>query len=108
MENPRSTSLQKEVVRSARTMTTTTTGMQQIDEGNQEEEEILGMKTRNWRKICLSFAIELSGQDGDNIWATDPQEENNNSKIKHHPILSKLANFIVAVKKKCNTAKVMS
>jgi hypothetical protein len=43
----------------------TTTGMLKINEENEEEEEILGMKTRNWRKINLSFAIELSGQDGD-------------------------------------------
>jgi ribosomal protein L12E/L44/L45/RPP1/RPP2 len=63
--------LQKEAERSARTSastststTTTTTGMKKIDDEEEEEkeEEELGMKTRNWRKINLSFAIEL-GED---------------------------------------------
>jgi hypothetical protein len=50
----RSNSIQKEAPKSAgstSTSTTTTTGMQKIDEGNEEEEEILGLKTRNWRKL---------------------------------------------------------
>jgi hypothetical protein len=69
MADPKSTSLnKKEVVRSAHTSTTTTTtGMQKIDEGNEEENKIQGMKTRNWRKIILSFAIELNGQEGEDI-----------------------------------------
>jgi hypothetical protein len=111
--NPKSTSLQKEAARSVgktpTTTTTTTAGMQKIDEGNEEEEEILGMKTRNWKKINLSFAVELNGQDGEDIRETEHiHEGNNDSKMKHHPIMSKLANFIVAVDKKCNTVKVMS
>jgi hypothetical protein len=48
---PGSSSLQIEAAKTAGK----TTGMQQIDEGNEEEEEILGMKTRNWKKINLSF-----------------------------------------------------
>jgi D-ribose pyranose/furanose isomerase RbsD len=104
----------KEASRSASSTSTTTTtaGMQKIDEGNEEEEEILGMKTRNWRKINLSFAIELNGQEGEDIrtdyMINDKWNEGNNEKMKHHPIMSKLANFIVAVEKKCNTVKVMS
>jgi hypothetical protein len=82
--------------------------MQKIDEEDEEEEEILGMKTRNRRKINLSFAIELKGQDGDDIRTPDQKEGNNDTKMKHHPIMSKIANFIVAVKKKCNTVKIMS
>jgi hypothetical protein len=86
-----------------------TTGMQKIDEGNEEEEEILGMKTRNWKKINLSFAVELNRQEGEDIRETEHfNEGNNNNKLKHHPIMSKIANFIVAVEKKCNTVKVMS
>jgi hypothetical protein len=57
--------------RTSTTTTATTTGMQKIDEGNEEEEEILGMKTWNWRKINLSFAIELNGQEGEDIRGTD-------------------------------------
>jgi hypothetical protein len=76
-----------------------TTGMHDIEEENEEEEEeIQGMKTRNCRKINLSSAIELSGQDGDHIRAPDRKEGTNN-KMKHHPIMSKIANFIVAVEK---------
>lgn len=107
---PGSSSLQTEA---AKTAGKTTTGMQQIDEGNEEEEEILGMKTRNWKKINLSFAVRLNGQEGEDIRRTDyfqstgPQE-GNNTKMKHHPIMSKIANFMVAVEKKCNTVKVMS
>jgi hypothetical protein len=109
VEKSGSTSLQKEASRSARTSTTTTTtGMQKIDEGNEEEEEILGMKTRNWKKINLSFAIELNGQEGEDIQRTNYSNEGNNAKMKHHPIMSKLANFIVAVEKKCTTVKIMS
>jgi len=109
-KNSGSTSLQKEAARSVgKTTTTTTTGMQKIDEGNEEEDEILGMKTRNWKKINLSFAVELNGQDGEDIREIEQiHEGNNDSKMKHHPIMSKLANFIVAVEKKCNTVKVMS
>jgi hypothetical protein len=81
--------------------------MQKIDGENEEEEEIIGMKIRNWRKIKLSLAIELSGQEGDNIRATDTKEGDNN-KMKDHPIMSKIANYIVAVENKCNTVKVMS
>jgi hypothetical protein len=87
-----------EGARSARTSTTTTTtttiDMQKIDEGNEEEEEILGMKTRNRRKINLSFAIELNGQEGEDIRGTAYYNEgDNNNKMKHHPIMSKLAQF---------------
>jgi hypothetical protein len=113
MEKSGSNSLQKEAPKSASSTSTstktTTTGMQKIDEGNEEEDEILGLKSRNWRKINLSFAIDLNGQEGEDIKETDYYNEgNNNNKMKHHPIMSKLANFIVAVEKKCNTVKVMS
>jgi hypothetical protein len=78
----------------------TTTGMQKIDEGNEEEEEILGMKTRNWRKINLSFAIELNGQEGEDIRGTEYSNEGNNkNKMKHHPIMSKLANSLWQLKR---------
>jgi hypothetical protein len=67
------------------------------------------LKNRNWRKINLSFAKELNGQEGEDIRGTDYYNEgDNNNKMKHHPIMSKLANFIVAVEKKCNTVKIMS
>jgi hypothetical protein len=90
VEKSGSTSLQKEASRSARTSTTTTTttGMQKIDEGNEEEEEILGMKTRNWKKFNLSFAIEVNGQEGEDIRRTNYSYEGNNAKMKHHPIMS--------------------
>jgi hypothetical protein len=110
-KNSRSSSLQNEAAKTAcntTTTTTTTAGMQKINEEDEEEEEILGMKNRNWRKINLSFTIELSGQDGDDIGAPDQKEGNNNNKMKHHPIMSKIANFLVAVEKKCNTVKEMS
>jgi hypothetical protein len=142
-ENPGSTSLQKEVARSAGTSGTTTatattgiaegmerwqlrknsstststsattaTGMKKIDEEDeeeQEEEEESGVKTRNWRKINLSFTIELEGQDGKDIKDTDQRYEgNNDNKMKHHPIMSKIAKFMIAVEKKCNTVKIMS
>jgi hypothetical protein len=74
----------EQVARSASrtsTSTTTTTGMQKIDEGNEEEEEILGLKTRSWRKINVSFAINLKGQEGEDIRGTDYYNEGNN-KIK--------------------------
>jgi hypothetical protein len=101
-------SLQNEAAKTARNLTMTTTGMKKIDEGNEEEQEILGMKTRNWKKINLSFAVELKGQDGEDIQGTDYFKEENNTKMKHHPIMSKLANLIVAIEKNCNTVKVMS
>jgi hypothetical protein len=55
MEKSGSNSLQKEAPKStgrtststSKSTTTTTTGMQKIDEGNEEEEDILGWKTRN-------------------------------------------------------------
>jgi hypothetical protein len=91
----------------------TTTGMKNIeeeDEEEEEEEEILGMKNRNWRKINLLFTVALDEQEGEDIRAPDQLQEGNNidNNMKHHPIMSKIANFIVAVKKKCNTVKVMS
>jgi hypothetical protein len=73
LEKNAASSLQKESAESARTSTststsTTATGMKKIEEEDEEEEEEeLGMKTRNWRKINLSFTIELGelGEDGD-------------------------------------------
>jgi hypothetical protein len=106
-----STSLQKEAARTSNTATATgmekTTGMKKIEEKEEEEEEILGMKTRNWRKINLSFAVELDGKDREVIRGPD-QKEGSNNKMKHHPIISKIENFIVEVEKKCNTVKIMS
>jgi hypothetical protein len=111
-KNSGSTSLQKEAARSARTSTmATATGMKKIEEEDEEEQEEdeLGLKTRNWRKINLSFTIELEGQDGEDIKATDQLDEgNNDSKMKHHPIMLKIAKFMLAVEKKCNTVKIMS
>jgi hypothetical protein len=84
-KNYGNTSLQKEAERSAHTSTsgtsttatTTATGMKKIEEEDEEEEVELGMKTRNWRKINLSFAIELGelGDDGDDIRASDKKVE---------------------------------
>jgi hypothetical protein len=83
--------------------------MKNIEEEDEEqEEEESGLKTRNWRKINLSFAIELGGEDGDEFRAQDQKEGNNDNKMKHHPIMSKIAKFMLAVKKKCNTVKIMS
>jgi hypothetical protein len=83
--------------------------MKKIDEEDEEEEEeILGTKTRNWRKINLLFTVVLDGQDGEDIRAPDQKERNNNNKMKHHPIMPKIAKFMLAVKKKCNTVKIMS
>jgi hypothetical protein len=75
-KNSGSTSLQKEAARSARTSTSTSgtaTGMKKIEEEDEEEEEEeeLGMKTRNWRKINLSFTVVLDGQDGEDIREPD-------------------------------------
>jgi hypothetical protein len=69
------------------------------------------MKTRNWRKINLSFTAVLERQDGEDIKAPDQLNEGNNNnddKMKHHPIMSKIAKFMIAVEKKCNTVKIMS
>jgi hypothetical protein len=84
-------------------------GMQKIDEEGEEEEEedIVGTKTRNWRQINLSFAVELKGQDGEDIRMTDyfqctDPREGNNMPMKHHPIMSKIANFIAAGQMKRN------
>jgi hypothetical protein len=67
----------------------------------------LGLKTRNWRKINLSFTLELEGQDSEDIKDTD-QQFNGDNNMKHHPILSKIAKFMIAIEKKCNTVKIMS
>jgi hypothetical protein len=91
------TSLQKEAEKSARTSTSTAataTGMKKIEEEDEEEEEKeVGMKTRNWRKINLSFAVELGelGDDRDDIRSPDQKEGNNDNKMKHHQIMSKIA-----------------
>jgi hypothetical protein len=114
-KNSGSTSLQKEAARSARSGMTTATGMKKIDEEDEEaqeeeeEEDELKMKTRNWRKINLSFAVELEGQDGEDIKDTEQQfKGDNDNKMKHHPIMSKIAKFKIAIEKKCNTVKIMS
>jgi hypothetical protein len=100
-----STPLQKEAARTSTSTTATatgmekTTGMKKIDEEDEEEEEeTLGTKTRNWRKINLSFTVVLDGQDGEDIRAPD-QLQNNDNKMKHHPIMSKIAKFMLAVEK---------
>jgi hypothetical protein len=109
LEKNAASSLQKEAARSART-STMLTGMKKIEEEEEEEEEEeLGMKTRNWKKINLSFTVVLEGQDGEDIKAPDELHEgNSDSKMKHHPIMSKIAKFMIAVEKKCNTVKIMS
>jgi hypothetical protein len=66
---------------STSTSATIATGMKKIDEedeeAQEEEEDELRMKTRNWRKINLSFAVELVGDDGDDIRSPDQKEGNN-------------------------------
>jgi hypothetical protein len=86
------------------------TGMKKIEEEDEkeQEEEELGTKSRNWRKINLSFAVELGGDDGDDIRSLDQIEGKNDDKMKHHPIMSKIAKFMIAIEKKCNTVKIMS
>jgi hypothetical protein len=107
------TSLQKEAARSARTGTsgtTTATGKKKIDEEDketqEEEEDELKMKTFNWRKINLSFAVDLEGQDGEDIKDMEQQfKGDNDNKMKHHPIMWKIAKFMIAIEKKCNTVR---
>jgi hypothetical protein len=87
--------------------------MKNIEEEDEEQDEEqkedeLGLKARNWRKINLSFAIELGGEDGDDIRAPDQKEGNSDNKMKHHPIMSKIAKFMLAVEKNCNTVNIMS
>jgi hypothetical protein len=116
LEKNVASSLQKETARTSKSTstgslaTTTATGMKKIEEEDEDEEdEEVGMKTRNWRKINLSFTVVLEGQDGEDIKAPDQLHEgNNNSKMKHHPIMSKIAKFMIAVEKKCNTVNIMS
>jgi hypothetical protein len=111
LEKNVASSLEKEAARSARTSTlATSTGMKKIEEEDEEEEEEeLGMKTINWKKINLSLTVVLEGQDGEDIKAPDELHRgNNDSKMKHHPIMSKIAKFMIAVENKCNTVKIMS
>jgi hypothetical protein len=79
------------------------------EEEEEEEEDELRMKTRNWRKVNLSFAIELGklGDDGDDIRSPEKKEGNDN-KMKHHPVMSKIAKFMIAIEKKCNNVNIMS
>jgi hypothetical protein len=79
------------------------------DAQEEEEEDELKMKTSNWRKINLSFAVDLEGQDGEDIKDTEQQfDGDNNTKMRHHPTMSKIAKFMIAIEKKCNTVKIMS
>jgi hypothetical protein len=90
-------------------------GMQKIDEVDKEEEdkdkEILGMKTRSLKKINISFKVKL---DGEKISSTDTQSEHepmkgsNKPPMSHHPIMSKIANFVAAAEKRCKIVKVIS
>jgi len=111
MEKSGRSSLQNEA---AKTAGTTTTGMQKIVEGNEEEEEaeeeILGMKTRNWRKINIAFEIKLDGDEISNPHVQSEHEpmKGSNKPMNHHPIMSKIANFVAATEKKCKTVRVMS
>jgi hypothetical protein len=89
-----------------------TNGMQKIIEVDEEEEdeEILGLKTRSWRKINLSFEVKL---DWDEISSPDTQSEHepmkgSNKPMSHHPIMSKIANFVAVAEKRCKTVKIMS
>jgi len=106
---PGSSSLQTEA---AKISGNNTRGMQKIDEVDEEEEEdeILGMKTRSWRKINLSFEVELQGEEISNPGVQSEHEpmKGSNEPMSHHPIMSKIANFIVAMEKRCKTVKVMS
>jgi hypothetical protein len=111
MEKSGRSSLQNEA---AKTAGTTTTGMQKIDKGNEEEEEadedILGMKTRNWRKINIAFKIKLDGDEISNPHVQSEHEpmKGSNKPMNHHPIMSKIANFVAATEKRCKTVRVMS
>jgi hypothetical protein len=50
--------------------------MQNIDEeGEEEEKEILGIKVRKWKQINLSFAVELTGQEGEDIRRTNNTQQ---------------------------------
>jgi hypothetical protein len=108
---PKRSSLQTEVVKSVGKKSI---GMQKIDEEEEEDDDdILGIKTRNWKQINLSFTVDLIGQEGEDIRRTDyfqctGPKEGNNMPMKHHPIMSKIANFLASVEKKCPTVKVMS
>jgi hypothetical protein len=89
------------------------TGMKKIDEedeeAQEEEEDELRMQTGNWRKINSSFAVDLEGQDGEDIKDTDQKfEGDTDNKMKNHPIMSKIAKFMIAIEKKCNTVKIMT
>jgi chorismate mutase len=106
---PARTSLQTE---SAKTAGKTPNGMQKIDEVYEEEEEILGTKTRNWKKISLAFMVPLDGAGADIL---DPETQNSdkpmegsNKPMKHHPIMTPIAKFINSIEKKCKHVKVMS
>jgi hypothetical protein len=96
--------LRKNPCTSTSTSATIATGMKNIDEEieeeQEEEEDKLRMKTKNWRKINLSFAIELGelGDDGDDIRSPE-QKEGNDNKMKHHPIMSKIDKFMIAIEK---------
>jgi hypothetical protein len=112
VENSGRSSLQTEAAKTAGSFTT---GMQKIDKGTdeeeEEEEEIFGMKTRNWRKINISFQINLDGEDeisNPDIQIEHEPMKGSNKPINHHPIMSKITNFIAAAEKKCKTVKVMS
>jgi hypothetical protein len=90
-KNTTSSSLKKEAERSARairtsgkstsaTATAMATGMKKIEkEDNEEEEDELGMETRNWRKINLSLTVVLYGQDGKGIRGSDRLHEGTNN-----------------------------
>ena len=106
---PQSTSLQNEAAKSAGK---SSTGMQSIIEEDEAtiEEETLGLKTRNWRKINLAFASKFDEEDilNPEIQKEDNPMEGSNKPMNHHPIMSKIANFVAAIEKQCKTVKVMS
>jgi hypothetical protein len=96
----------------AKTASNTTTGMQKIDKGKEDEDkdEVLGLKTRNWRKIKISFEVELNG---DEISTPHVQSEHepmkgSNKPMNHHPIMSKIVNFVAAAEKKHKRVRAMS
>ena len=108
VENSGRSSLQTEA---AKTAGTTPTVMQKIDEeiDDEEIEYDEDYKNRNWRKINVAFKVDdLNGWEISSPNSLNTLEEESYKPMKHHPIMSKLANFVAAAQSKCKTVKFMS
>jgi hypothetical protein len=64
------------------------------------------MKTRNWKKINSSFTVELNGQEGEEIRQSDYMQASNKP-MEHHPIMSKIAKFMIVIGKKSKIVEVV-